>query len=291
LNHGSIVEELSSQPPIFNENDELIPTKNNNRPARRTKFEKSTYKIDLTGFALNKSEEELFKNDFEMLNVFQLGYAIDSLQKKADNVTQNFVNTAKMEQITFQAEKYDQPDSITKLENKVKALPARVILWDTITKQQKLASISYAQSNLRSKLLNIESQKTFMGSIHDSVRNYKIESHRKFALTFAIIVLFFVGAPLGAIVRKGGFGAPVVIAALLFMVYFILISVGENLAKENVVSPFVGMWFATFILSPIAFILMRAAINDSPLFVMDNWIKFFGKFKKKKKDENPTASV
>lgn len=291
LNHGSIVEELSSQPPIFNENDELIPTKNNNRPARRTKFEKLTYKIDLTGFALNKSEEELFKNDFEMLNVFQLGYAIDSLQKKADNVTQNFVNTAKMEQITFQAEKYDQPDSITKLENKVKALPARVILWDTITKQQKLASISYAQSNLRSKLLNIESQKTFMGSIHDSVRNYKIESHRKFALTFAIIVLFFVGAPLGAIVRKGGFGAPVVIAALLFMVYFILISVGENLAKENVVSPFVGMWFATFILSPIAFILMRAAINDSPLFVMDNWIKFFGKFKKKKKDENPTASV
>jgi lipopolysaccharide export system permease protein len=291
LNQGSIVEELSSQPPIFNENGELIPTKNNNRPSRRTKFEKSTYKIDLSGFALNKSEEELFKNDFEMLNVFQLGYAIDSLQKKTNDVTQNFVNTSKMEQITFQAEKYNQPDSITKLNTTVKALPARVILWDTITTQQKLASISYAQSNLRSKLLNIEGQKTFMSSIRDSVRNYKIESHRKFALTFAIIVLFFVGAPLGAIVRKGGFGAPVVIAALLFMVYFILISIGENLAKENVVSPFVGMWFATFILSPIAFILMRAAINDSPLFVMDNWIKFFHKFKKKKKDESSTASV
>lgn len=291
LNDGHVVEELSSQAPMFNEKGDLIPTKNNNRPARRTQFQKSTYKIDLSGFALNKSEEELFKNDYEMLNVFQLGDAIDSLQKKADDVTQNFVNSAKMEQITFQSEKYKIPDSALVRSGEAKALPARVILWDTLSKQEKSASVAYAQSSLRTRISNIEGQRTFMKSIHDSVRNYKIESHRKFALTFAIIVLFFVGAPLGAIVRKGGFGAPVVIAALLFMVYFILISVGENLAKEEVVSPFVGMWFATFILSPIAFVLMRAAINDSPLFVMDNWIKFFGKLRKKKKNESTPASV
>ena len=63
LNTGSIVEELSSQAPVFNEQGDLIPTKNNNRPGRRTKFNQATYKIDLSGFALNKSEEELFKND------------------------------------------------------------------------------------------------------------------------------------------------------------------------------------------------------------------------------------
>lgn len=291
LNNGNVVEELASQAPLFNENGDLIPTKNNNRPARRTKFTKSTYKIDLSGFAINKSEEELFKNDFEMLNVFQLGYAIDSLQKKADGVTKNFVANSINEQLLFRANKFKKNDSLMNVNTGIKSLPARVILWDTISEKEKSGSIAYAQSNLRSKKLNMEGQKNVMNSISESVRNYKIESHRKFALTFAIIVLFFVGAPLGAIIRKGGFGAPVVIAALLFMVYFILISVGDNLAKENVLSPFWGMWFASFVLTPIAFFLMRAAINDSPLFVMDNWAKFISKFKKKKKDESSSASV
>jgi lipopolysaccharide export system permease protein len=75
-------------------------------------------------------------------------------------------------------------------------------------------------------------------------------------------VLFFLGAPLGAIVIKGGFGAHVVIAALLFMIYFVLISIGDSMAKENIITPFWGMWGPSFILTPFAFILMRAAARD-----------------------------
>jgi lipopolysaccharide export system permease protein len=100
-------------------------------------------------------------------------------------------------------------------------------------------------------------------------------------LTFTIIVLFFIGAPLGAIVRKGGFGAPVVIAALLFMIYFVLISIGDSLASSQVVSPFIGMWFASMILAPVAFILMRAAANDSPVFNKERWVKQLQRFKRK----------
>ena len=291
LNNGSIVEELSSQAPVFTEKGELVPTKNNKRPARRTKFEKSTYKIDLSGFALNKSEEELFKNDYEMLTVFQLGDAIDSLQKKVDDVTVNFVQAVKNDHTTFQSESYAKRDSANKTENLAKPLPARIIDWDTISEEEKLASISFVQSNLRRKIDNIAGQETFVKSIHDSVKNYEIEVQRKFALTYAILVLFFVGAPLGAIVRKGGFGAPVVIAALLFMIYFVLFSVGENLAKEEIFSPFLGMWFAGIVLTPVAVILMRAAINDSPLFVIDNWVKFFEGLKKKRKDEGSPTGV
>jgi lipopolysaccharide export system permease protein len=113
------------------------------------------------------------------------------------------------------------------------------------------------------------------------MNSYWIEFHRKFALTATIIVLFLIGAPLGAIVRKGGFGAPVVIAALLFMIYFVLISVGESLANSEVVSPFLGMWFATMILTPIALILLRAAANDAPVFNRENWVLFFRRLKKK----------
>jgi lipopolysaccharide export system permease protein len=81
-----------------------------------------------------------------------------------------------------------------------------------------------------------------------------------------------VGAPLGAIVRKGGFGAPVVIATLLFMIYFVLFSIGENLANTNTLTPFWGMWMPTVALSPIAFLLMMAAANDLKVSDRKLWV-------------------
>jgi lipopolysaccharide export system permease protein len=102
---------------------------------------------------------------------------------------------------------------------------------------------------------------------------YWIEFHKKLALTYAIVVLFFVGGPLGAIIKKGGFGAPVVIAALTFMVYFMLSSVGENLAQTNYVSPIIGMWLAGFFFTPVAWIISRAAANDAQVFSQDMWKK------------------
>jgi lipopolysaccharide export system permease protein len=286
LNNGTIVEELASQAPLFNDEGTLIKSKNSNRPSRRSSFKNSTYKIDLSGFDISRSEEELFKNDFEMLNVFQLKYAIDSLQKKADDVTQTFIKNAKMDAIVFQSDKLKGFDTLKNALSSKDALPSRVIRWESLSNIDKIASIDHAQTSLRRRIDNLGGQQNFMGTIDESVRNYKIESNRKFALTYTIIVLFFVGAPLGAIVRKGGFGAPVVIAALLFMIYFVLFSIGENMAKSDMVSPFIGMWFAAIVLTPIAVLLMRAAINDSPIFVKDNWIKYFNKFKKKKSNES-----
>ena len=109
---------------------------------------------------------------------------------------------------------------------------------------------------------------------------YWIEFHRKFALTYAIIVLFFIGAPLGAIIRKGGFGAPVVIAAFVFMIYFILTSIGDNLARTFVVSPFFGMWIAGIFFTPIAILTTYAAANDSNIFSLESWKNAFKRKKK-----------
>jgi lipopolysaccharide export system permease protein len=279
LNKGNVVEELSAQAPLFDENENIINNQNSNRPARRTTFDKSTYKIDLTGFALNRSEEELFKNDFEMLNVFQLKYAIDSIQTRSDSITSNFVKSIKSDHMFFQSQNIKLGE--TRDSSESRALPARTIFWDSLNGEDKSRAIGMSQTALRRKIDNLTQQKAYMEMMVKSMRDYEIESQRKIALTYTIIVLFFIGAPLGAIVRKGGFGAPVVIAALLFMFYFILFSLGENFAKQGLVSPFLGMWFPSMILTPLAIILMRAAVNDSPLFVMDNWVKFFLKFKKK----------
>ena len=107
----------------------------------------------------------------------------------------------------------------------------------------------------------LQNQQQFLTTLDRETDLYWIEFHRKFALTYAILVLFFVGAPLGALIKKGGFGAPVVIAALIFMLYFILNSVGDNLADTGTVAPFIGMWLAAFIFTPVAYYLTRKALS------------------------------
>jgi lipopolysaccharide export system permease protein len=156
---------------------------------------------------------------------------------------------------------------------------ATVKNWGEIDKNEKIIALNDAIAKLRRLNQNISSQKDFIKTISKEEDQYWIEFHRKFALTYAIIVLFFIGAPLGAIIRKGGFGAPVVIAAVIFMIYFIIISIGDNLADTAVVSPFFGMWMAGIFFTPIALFITKAAADDSPIFSREFW----GKLIKKKK--------
>jgi lipopolysaccharide export system permease protein len=131
-----------------------------------------------------------------------------------------------------------------------------------------------AKNTLRGELItklyqinqNVKNHTDFFITLEHDEDQYWIEFHRKFALTYAIIVLFFVGAPLGAIVKKGGFGLPVVISAVLFMIYFIVLSIGENLADTYVISPFWGMWLPSIFFTPLAIIITFAANRDLSIF-------------------------
>lgn len=281
LKNGSVIEELQTQPPLFDNNGNPIPGTFNNRPSRRSTFEKSIYKLDVSGLTLERSDEELFTNEEEMLNVFQIKRAQDSLEKKSIETKLNFAEGMLNEDLFYQAIKLDTTNRKGKEEVFANPLPPQVLKWSDFSDYEKKQAVERTQAHLRRRMQTFESQASFLQMFGNSVRDFKIEVHRKFALTAAIMVLFFVGAPLGAIVRKGGFGAPVVIAALLFMVYFVLISVGESLSKSDIVAPWIGMWFATFIMTPFAIWLMRSAANDSPLFVMDNWVRFFEKLRKR----------
>jgi len=156
------------------------------------------------------------------------------------------------------------------------------VSWTKIAKTEKLKFIHQTISNLRNSNTRIENQLSYIKVLDNEAAQYWIEFHRKFALTYAIIVLFFVGAPLGAIIKKGGFGAPVVIAAIIFMIYFVLMSIGNNLANGHVVSPFLGMWMAGIFFTPIAFIITRAAANDSQIFNLETWHSAFVKLFQKK---------
>lgn len=276
LNEGYVSEELAPQSPTFLPNGQLHRSQNNNRPSRRSNFEKATYKIDLSGFSLKRSQDELFADKHEMLNVFQIYNAIDSVKTNGRTIILNFLQSLKNDHAYFQAYTYKPIDSLNHSGlPDMDTIRPETIDFKKLPDAEKYKAITLAQSKLRRKNQNLDGQKAYMASIEIDINGYWIEFHRKFALTYAIIVLFFIGAPLGAIVRKGGFGAPVVIAALLFMIYFVLISIGDSLASSQVVSPYVGMWFASFVLTPIAFILMRAAANDAPVFDKDAWRRFF----------------
>ena len=276
LKHGTIFEELDIQSPIYLADGKQDPQMKSTRPSRATTFERASYKMNVTGFTLNRSEEDIFTDKFEMLNVFQINAATDSLKNKRKNIKASFVDGIMNNSAYFfkvNTTEYLNMKN-TNLEQK-----ATVKTWHEIDKNEKIIALNDAISKLRRLNQNIQIQQDFMKTIEREEDQYWIEFHRKFALTYAIIVLFFIGAPLGAIIRKGGFGTPVVIAAVIFMIYFILISIGENLADTYVVSPWFGMWIAGIFFTPIAIFITKAAADDSPIFSREFW----GKLIKKKK--------
>jgi len=167
LKNGKILEELEIQNPLFLPDGSIQNP--SGRPSRVSYFEHGTYKMDIAGFNLNRTDEDLFTDKYEMMNVFQISTAMDSLDKRKRQIAERFAK----------------------------------------------------------------------------------------------------------------FGAPVVIAALTFMVYFMLSSVGENLAETHAISPFIGIWLAGFFFTPVAWIITRAASNDAQVFSQDMWKKLLSKLIKR----------
>ena len=268
LNNGSALEELG-----VNQYENLeSQTRGNFYPSRRSFFQSATYQIDLSGFKINRSDEDLFKNSYEMLNVFQIDDALDSIHNENKQIIKNFTSILKTDDIFFTDSNIVKNYDLTSVKS-LKCNPN--LTFESLSKSDQKIVLEQTISKTRRKIESLLGQKEFIKTIKLNINLYKIEFHRKYALTMAIMVLFFVGAPLGAIVRKGGFGAPVVIACLLFMVYFVLSEVGEGLASSGAASPFIGMWLATFVLTPVAVLLMRSAANDSKVFDKEAWIKVF----------------
>jgi lipopolysaccharide export system permease protein len=266
LTNGYVLEEL-------NTNGGMINNMNNGfHPGRKSHFKEASYKVDISGFKINRSDEKLFKNEYEMWNVFQIGAAIDSIKNENNILQGKFIETTKNDHIYFVSEKYKsstiQNDSI-----KHKKLWLKLYKLENLSERDLLVSYQSNISKTRRKIQNLEQQLEHIKGRENNMRTIDIEFNKKFSLTFAIFVLFFIGAPLGAIVKKGGFGAPVVIAAILFLCYYILTEIGLNLASTGVLSPTLGVWLATIILIPVAFFLMRSAALDRKIINFTTLIK------------------
>lgn len=260
LRNGRILEELEIQNPMYLSNGVL--TNPSSRPSRVSRFDQGVYKLDIEGLDLNRSKEDLFTDKYEMLNVFQINAALDSVAKKKQQLQQLFGLQTTRAYMSLNSQILQAKIHDPSLQE-FKSIPVKTS--KELNANDLKVARTLALSKIRRNQQQLEMQQQNTEALDRETTLYWIEFHRKFALTYSIIVLFFVGAPLGALIRKGGFGAPVVIAALIFMLYFILISIGENLADTGSISPFIGMWLAAILFTPIAILFTRAAIIDKKI--------------------------
>lgn len=236
-------------------------------PFIRDKFEERVIRFDLSEFKLSRTNEELFKNNQKMMNISQLSKAMDSLKIKSLKRNYEFPKQLKR---SYYNKSLGSIDAHPGKQLKKKPLTN---YFTRLTKPEKLTVIESASNIARSAKAYVDSITIDKENETDSILRYEIEWHRKFTLSIACLVLFFIGAPLGAIIRKGGLGMPVVISIVFFIIFHVLSITGEKLAKEGSIPAIEGMWIATVTLLPIGIILTYKATADRGLFDINFYFK------------------
>jgi lipopolysaccharide export system permease protein len=252
---------------------------NSTHPFTRTYFKENLIYFDLSGFSLNRTNEELFKTNMQMLNLKQLGIAEDSLTKEYEKRKMEYTDNLIKNYNFFS--KYNPDDSIKTDSSKI----LQVDFLSNFNKQEKINITNMAINIARNIKENLDFTKDEFAQKEKRINKHKIEWHRKFTLSFACLVLFFIGAPLGALIKKGGFGMPLVVSILFFVAFHIISISGEKFAREGVLAPAEGMWLSSAILLPIGIILTLKATTDSALFDANIYRRIFRKiFKIKTKN-------
>ncbi len=245
-------------------------------PFRRNQFSQQTFRIDLSEFDLNRTDENLFKKGYQMMNIGQLSIYSDSLSRVIDSISVNLQGMIKARLMPLQnfPRIYAEPQPGQKL------LPDNFAdHFEGVSPSERLESIRQALKNTGD--MQYETQMTHGSTIDElskQKRRYQGEWQRKFSLSFACLMLFFVGAPLGAIIRKGGLGTPMVISVLIFVFYYVISITGEKFARDGSLTPFLGMWASTFIVLPIGIFLTWQATHESALMNMDTYTNLFRRF-------------
>lgn len=242
-------------------------------PLMRNGFKEYVIRFDLSQFKLNRTNEELFKGGHQMMNLSQLNKAVDSLST-------DWVRRENLSKMNVQPYFLFLRDSV-KFKQRVKFYPP-IGVNDSITPASSLAYYDNAMNQARAMQSYLLGQRDEKESRSYQLARFKVEWHRKLTLSAACFILFLIGAPLGAIIRKGGLGMPLVISILFFLAYHVASITGEKFAKEGIIPPWRGMWLSSMILLPIGLFLIYKATHDSVIFDRESYVGFFRRLFKKK---------
>jgi lipopolysaccharide export system permease protein len=227
--------------------------------------------FDVSSLKMNKTSDSAFKNDFRMLSVVQLNRYIDSLSRVKDS----FQRRLKKEVgnlVQFQA-----PSDLAVVDKKKGKDTYAHSFADRLPDSVRMVVMDGA-INLANSLRN-SYQFTAVDIQNKSaeIRWSEIEWHRKFSLSLSCLVLFFIGAPLGSIIRRGGMGLPLVVALACFVLFHLLNIFGEKFSREGLTSIFFGMWLSVFVLVPVGFFFTYKAMHDSQLFNKEYYLRLYKK--------------
>ena len=242
--------------------EDIIPNKWEDR--KKIPFAKATFKKDVINMDLSilngTQDNQSITNTSNMLNLSELNYTIDSLRKNYKRDVISFADNVHHRSPILNENKSILPMKVDVVKPDLMAL---------LTTSEKLQILQFASSNVNNTLFSIESSKDELNMKQIAINDHLGAVYDKFVVAFACLLMFFIGAPLGAIIRKGGIGLPIVFAVAIFISFHFINTFGKRLAGENGMDPFVGSWLASLILTPLAIMLTYRATNDFGSFNLD----------------------
>ncbi len=253
--------------------EDLVPKNyldRNKMPFAKSSFKKYIINIDLSKLNTANGTEANISNTNTMLNISELNYTLDSLHKNMKTDIISFSENSN-QRIAITNNKQDT--------KKNKLLPKDILsIYSTY---QKSDILRMASSNIASTALSIDATNLELENKQKNINNHVLAFYDKFVIAFACVLMFFIGAPLGAIIRKGGLGLPIVFAILIFITFHFINTFGKRIAQEDGLSPFMGAWMSSIVLTPLAILLTYRATNDIGLINMDVILAPFQKLIKK----------
>lgn len=245
-----------------------------NVPYRREVFRQKEMLVNFDA-NFNEVDDSSLNNQHISKNIIRLSHDIDSVNVVRDSLRENL--SMQMREEKLYAKAYEKVDTVNVLRvDKVYNVDS---LFAKSTYRQAKNIMNNAVSRINTVANDVQYSTAVISDSDWYFTKHSLEWHRKFTLSFACLVFFFIGAPLGAIIRKGGLGAPTVISVLMFVVYYIIDTFGVKMARESVWVVWQGMWLSSAILLPIGMFLTYKAATDSVLFNVDGWKMFFKKLR------------
>jgi lipopolysaccharide export system permease protein len=258
-------------------------------PMQRIYYESQIMHFDISGFQMIRADEGLFPTNHTMLNLDQLNQTIDSLRTRLELRLDDYMVSSKSSYTALHS-----PQIMTIIDSAfvvvtdsiIPAITAKHVL-DGLTVNEKQKIVATALRNSRNMKQSMEFYVSDLKEQIKTLRKHEVIRQEKFTLSFACLVLFFIGAPLGSIIRKGGMGFPLIVATFLFIIYYVITMLGKKYAVAGELPIWFGAWLSTIVLFPFGLFLTSKANNDSPLFDFDSWKKIsYYLFHKKKQHEN-----
>ena len=242
--------------------EDIIPNKFEDR--KKTPFAKASFKKDVINMDLSilngNQDNQSITNTSNMLNLSELNYTIDSLRRIYNRDVISF------------AENFHQRSGVLNVNKAILPMKNDVVKPDLLAllnSSEKVQILQFASSAVSSTLFSIDSSQIEMNMKQIAINDHLGAVYDKFVVAYACLLMFFIGAPLGAIIRKGGIGLPIVFAVIIFISFHFINTFGKRLAEENGIDPFLGSWLSSIILTPLAILLTYRATNDIGSFSLD----------------------